>query len=106
MKNSPTLQLALKLWLASLGVRGAAATALMFVAALIVGSMLDKAIIKIDIEMDKIREAMKDKRWRAEATKLYGKAVSRVYTEKEKNEIRKAYLAALGEYASLADRLR
>lgn len=106
MKDSPTLKLAVQLWLASIGVTGLPATFLTFVAALVVGSMLDKGIIVIDIQIDKIREAMKDKRWREQATKLYGKALAKVYTEKEKDEIRKAYMDALGEYASLADRLR
>ena len=106
MKNSPTLKLAVQLWLAASGVTGLPATILAFIAVAILGNMLDKGIILLDIQIDKIREAMKDPRWRDQATKLYGKALSRVYTEKEKDEIRKAYLDALGDYATIADRLR
>ena len=106
MKDSPTLKLAVQLWLAASGVTGLPATILAFIAVAILGNMLDKGIILLDIQIDKIREAMKDERWRDQATKLYGKALARVYTEKEKDEIRKAYLDALGDYATIADRLR
>lgn len=106
MKDSPTLELAVQLWLAAAGVTGLPATILAFIAVAILGNMLDKGIILLDIQIDKIREAMKDPRWRDKATKLYGKALARVYTEKEKDEIRKAYLDALGDYATIADRLR
>lgn len=106
MKHSPTLNLAIKLWLASMGITGFPAWILTVVTAAIIGSLLDRGIILIDIQLDKINEAMKDKRWREQATKIYGKAVARVYTEKEKDEIRKAYLSALGDYATIADRLR
>lgn len=106
MKESPTLKLVIGIWIAKLGLVGLPASALTFIASLVLGSMLDKAIIKIDVFLDTIREAMKDPKWRDEATKLYNKASSRVYTEKEKDEIRKQYLDALGDYASLADRLR
>ena len=106
MKNSPTLKFAVKLWLASLGVTGVPAALLAFIAVSVLGSLLDKGIVEIDVKLDKIREAMKDPKWRAEATNLWGKSLAKVYTEKEKDEIRKDYLRALGEYASLADRLR
>lgn len=106
MKDSPTLKFAVKLWLASLGVSGFPAALLAFIAVAVLGSLLDKGIVDIDVKLDKIREAMKDPKWRAEATKLWGKSLAKVYTEKEKDEIRKDYLRALGEYASIADRLR
>lgn len=106
MKNSPTLELAIQLWLASAGITGFPAWVLTIIALSVVGNMLDRGIILIDIRHDKIKEAMKDKRWRDKATKIYGKAIARVYTEKEKDEIRKTYLDTLGDYASLADRLR
>lgn len=105
MKNSPTLKLAVSLWLAASGITGLPASILSFLAVAILGNMLDRGIILLDIQIDKIREAMKDERWREQATKIYGKAMEKVYTEKEKDEIRKAYLDALGEYASLHDRL-
>ena len=106
MKHSPTLKLVIGIWIAKLGLSAIPAALLTFVAGLVLGSMLDKGIIKVDVFLDTIREAMKDPKWREAATKLYGKASARVYSEEEKNEIRKDYLRALGEYASLADRLR
>lgn len=106
MKNSPTLQFGLKLWIASLGVHGFLASILVLIASAILGSLIDRGILAVDIKLDKIREAMKDPKWRAEATKLWGKSLAKVYTEKEKDEIRKDYLRALGEYATIADRLR
>lgn len=106
MKSSPTLKLVIAIWIAKLGLVGLPASILTFVAALVLGSMLDQAIIKIDVFLDTVREAMKDPKWRDQATALFKTATARVYTEKEKDEIRKQYLDALGDYASLADRLR
>lgn len=106
MRDSPTLQLAVELWLAAIGITGFPAKILSSIATTILGSMMDKVIETIDIKTDKLKQAMKDPVWRDRATALYNKASAKVYTEEEKDAIRKEYLKALGDYASLSDRLR
>lgn len=106
MKNSPTLQLAVELWLAAIGITGFPARIISAIATTILGSMMDKVIDAIDIKTDTLKQAMKEPIWRDRATALYNKASSKVYTEEEKDAIRKEYLKALGDYASLSDRLR
>lgn len=106
MKDSPTLRLAVELWLAAIGVTGFPAKILSAVATFVVGSMMDKVIKSIDIKTDTLKQAMKDPVWRERATALYAKASAKVYSEEEKDAIRKEYLKALGDYASVHDRLR
>lgn len=62
--------------------------------------MLDKGIIQLDIQIDKLKEALKDPQWRDAAEKAYKKASAKVYTEEEKDAIRKQYLDALSKYAT------
>lgn len=100
MKNSFTVQYAVHLWIASLGIAGFPATALGFIAAYVLGSMLDRGIVSLDISIDRLKQALKNPQWRAAAEAAYRKATSKVYTEKEKDEIRKQYLAALDAYIS------
>lgn len=52
----------------------------------------------MDIAIDKLKQALQEKEWKAAAEKAYGKAIAKVYTEKEKDEIRTEYLAALSKY--------
>lgn len=106
MKDSASLRLAIEIWLAAMGVVGFPATLLSFVLVRLIGSMLDFGILKLDISLDRRNQAMKDPRWRDRANKLFTQASAKVYTEKEKDEIRKQYLEALGDYGSIADRLR
>lgn len=88
------------MWLAAIGLTGPFGAFLGFFAAMFLGDLLDKALIKLDIGIDKWKEAMKDPKWRDAAKKAYDKASARVYTEEEKDAIRKEYLDALGEYAT------
>ena len=107
MKNSPTLQLIVEIWLSYMGIRGLFAKIVSSTLTLILGSMIDKKVIlPIDIHQDARKQAMKDPVWRERANALWSKAMSKVYSEEEKDAIRKQYLEALGDYASLADSLR
>lgn len=76
-----------------------------FILSIILGKMLDNGLIVLDIQIDKVKEAMKDPQWRAAAEKAYKTAVARVYTEEEKNVIRKQYLEALARYATYGNGL-
>lgn len=107
MKNSPTLLLTLRIGLSYLGITGWPANLISGLIAMFLGPMIDKNVIRpIDITIDARNQAMKDPRWRDEATRLFSKASAKLYTEEEKDAIRQEYLNALGDYASLADRLR
>lgn len=91
--------------MAAFGLSGIPATIFAFVASRILGEMLDRGIIVLDIQIDKIKEALKDPQWREAAQKAYEKASARVYTEEEKNAIRKEYLDALAKYATYGNGL-
>lgn len=98
MKNSFVVQYGVHLWLASIGLTGPFGAFVAFFATRVLGDMLDRGIIKIDISIDKLKQALKEKDWKDAAEKAYGKAIAKVYTEKEKDEIRTEYLAALSKY--------
>ena len=106
MKNSFVVNYAVHLWIASLGVSGPFGALIAYVAKLILGEMLDRGLIVVDIQMDRLNEALKDSQWRDAAEKAYKKAVAKVYTEEEKDAIRKQYVAALVKYARFGDGLR
>ena len=100
MKNSFVVSYAVKAWITSMGLTGPLGAFVSFFATRLLGSMLDKGMILVDIKMDHLKEAMKDPKWRKEALKYYEMAGQRLYSEDEKNEIRKQYLAALAAYAT------
>lgn len=104
MKNSFILRYAVHRWLLTLG---AATGPVGFIATwfltTILGDIADKAIIKIDLTLDQLKEAMRDDRWKDEALKYYDEASAKVYTEEEKNAIRKKYMDALAGYASFGN---
>lgn len=76
-----------------------------FFATRILGSMLDKGLILVDIKIDQLKEALKDPKWREDALKYYELAGARIYSEDEKNEIRNQYLDALSKYATYGNGL-
>lgn len=106
MKNSPTLHLAVELTLAAFGITGFLAKFLSLIITTVLGFGLDKRIIIFDVSQDAKNQAMKDPIWRERATALWSKASAKVYTEEEKYAIEQEYLKILGDYATLADRLR
>ena len=65
--------------------------------------MLEKGVIVLDITIDKLKEAMKEKEWREAAEKAYAHASEKVFTEEEKDAIRKEYLKALSDYATFSN---
>jgi len=83
-----------------MNVSGPVGALIAIVAKYFLGSMLDRGLIVIDIQIDKLKEALKDPQWREAASKAYAQAQARVYTEEEKNVIRKQYLDAIRKYAT------
>lgn len=83
-----------------MGVGGPIGAVLAFFITRVLGSMLDKGLILVDIGIDQLKQALQDKEWRAEALDHYEKAGARLYTEDEKNAIRNEYLEALKKYAT------
>lgn len=100
MKNSFIINYATNLWLVSVGATGPLGAFLAFFITRILGDMADRGLIKLDIAIDRVKEALKDPQWREAALKAYNKASDKVYTEEEKDEIRKEYMAALSAYAT------
>lgn len=88
-----------------MGVSGPLGAFISFIASNVLGSMLDNGIIKLDITIDRIKEAMKDPMWRVEAQNAYKNATKKVYAEWEKEAIRKEYLDALSKYATYGNGL-
>ena len=106
MKDSFIVQLSVHTWIAGLGLSAFPAAVLGLVARTILGAMADRGIVKLDIGLDALEQARKDPKWRAGAEKLWKKTTAGVYTEKEKDEIRKQYLDALGDFVEFGDGLR
>lgn len=102
MKNSFIVEFAVSLWLKQMGIGGPLASLISFIAKRILGDLLDKGIIILDLSIDSISQAMKESEWREAAQKAYSKAQRRVLNEGEKHEIRREYLDALSRYATLS----
>lgn len=103
MKNSFVVRFGVGLWLTSIGLTGFWAAPVAWIASMILGSLLDKAIIEIDLSIDSLKQAIKEPQWKDEAKKAYDHAMARVYTEKEKNAIRQEYLDALSHFATFGN---
>lgn len=102
MKDSFVVQYSILLWLQAVGVSatGPIGLILIFFLSRVLGSMLDFGILQADIALDKLGQALRSDQWRKAALQAYQRASSKVYTEDEKNAIRKEYLDALTKYVS------
>lgn len=89
--------------MASLGLAGFPAAIVGFFAKIVLGALLDRGIIVVDIQLDKLKEGLKEIEWKTAIEKAYGDALKKVYSEEEKNAIRKEYLDALSKYASFGN---
>lgn len=99
MKNSYVVQLGVGLWLASFGITGPWADFLSWPLSWLIGSFLDKGIYVIDLTINAVKTGMQMEKFKELAQKAHDKAVARVYTEEEKNEIRKQYLDSIRDFA-------
>lgn len=99
MKDSFIVNFALHLWLAHFGIAGPLADLISFFGTRFLGSLLDRGILVIDLTLDSIKLALKEDQYRKLAEAAYKKAIAKVYTEGEKDEVRKQYLDALRDFA-------
>jgi hypothetical protein len=89
-----------RLWLTSIGVTGPLASYLSGPLEWILGSFLDKGIIQIDIKLNSIKTEAEMKSYLEAAEKVQAVAIAKVYTEAEKDEIRRQYLDTIRNFAS------
>lgn len=81
--------------LTSLGIAGPAATLLGFFLRGLVGLLMEDGTFLIDVSLDAYREGAKIPQFEKDAKAAYDKATAKAYSEEEKNEIRRQYLAIL-----------
>jgi len=87
-------QLGSNLLLIQLGINpaGFVGVVLGFLLVGVIGYIVESGIFIIDISLDALREGMKLKEFSKAATLAYDRATAKVYTEKEKEAIRREYL--------------
>ena len=105
MKDSFVLKFLVNKWIILAGVTGFWGGILAWGAAWILGDMADRGIVKLDLKIDDLKQAMKEEKWKKQAVEYYAKAGVRLYTEEEKNAIRNEYLDLLSDYAGFGDGL-
>jgi hypothetical protein len=107
MKDSFILKVAIRLWLTYMKVpTGVLRSFLTWALSLVIGSMMDKGILKIDLTVDAIKFAISQKEFEKEARAVYVVATKKVYTDAEKEVIRQKYLEILRNFVPVNDRLR
>lgn len=99
MKNSFVVQLGVSLWLSSWGITGIFAEFLSPIAAWFLGDIADKEILLIDLTAYAIKLGMQEEKFKKLAKAAHDRAIAKVYSEEEKDAIRKQYLDALREFA-------
>lgn len=97
-RDSFTVQFAVNVWLTSKGLTGFWGKIIGTLAAYFIGEMVDAGILLVDLTSDRLKQALKDVKWKDEALKAYNKASSKVYTEEEKESIREEYRKILDSY--------
>jgi len=90
-----TVRLGVSLILAKFGITGLLAEVIGLPFRGIVGLMIQDGIFLIDVSLDAIKEGQKIPEFEKLATEAWVKATARVYTEGEKDAIRKQYLDLL-----------
>jgi hypothetical protein len=105
VKNSFIVRFLVSKWLVLIGVTGFWAGPLAWVAAYFLGDLADRGLVKLDLKIDDLKEAMRSEKWKKDAVEYYHTAGARLYTEEEKNEIRKKYSDALADYVGFGDGL-
>lgn len=105
MKNSFVVQFLVSKWLLAIGATGFFGGILGIVAAWILGDFADRGIVKIDLNIDQIKEALRDEKWKKQAVEYFHEAGARLYSEEEKNAVRQHYLDALADYVGFGDGL-
>lgn len=63
------------------------------------GAAIEAGVFQVDLMLDSYREGEKLAEFKIEARAAYAKAMARLYTEEEKNEIRKQYRELIKKFA-------
>lgn len=86
------VRLGVGLLLSQFGITGFLGNVLGFFLRGVLGLFMQRGIFTIDVLLDAYREGQKLKEFEAEARAAYDKAIAKVYTEEQKNEIRLQYI--------------
>lgn len=97
-----TVRLGVKLLLANYGIVGFGADVISWFLRGVLGVFLDEGIFLLDLSLDSLREGAKLEEFQKQATAEYEKASKRVYTEAEKNAIRKEYLDIISKFGAIS----
>jgi hypothetical protein len=62
-----------------------------------IGLLIETGVFQIDLLLDAYREGKKIPEFEKAATEAYAKATAKIYSEEQKNEIRKQYLEILSK---------
>lgn len=106
MKDSFIVQLAVKLWLTAMGAPPIVSAIVGPILSWVLGSFADLGILKIDLTIDALKRGMSLAEFNKIAGIEYKKAAAKVYTEGEKDEIRRQYLDTLERFAGFGNGLR
>lgn len=90
-------RLGVSLLLAKFGIVGPAANLISFFIRGLVGLLMEDGTFLIDVSLDAYREGRKIPEFEKAAEAAYRKASAKVYSAKEKNEIRRQYLEILSK---------
>ena len=97
------VQLGVTLILGKFGLVGFPAKIIGGVLRACIGMLMEVGIFQIDIALDALKEGQKLKEFEKDATALYEKAISKVYSEEEKNDIRQQYLKIIARIGSVGN---
>lgn len=101
-KDLFSLKLGVGLWINSLGLGWLGNIIAPFIEWAL-GSMIDFGIFKIDITINAIQEGMKKSEFKDLAQKAHDSAIKKVYTEQEKDAIRRQYLDILSKFVAFGN---
>lgn len=69
----------------------------------VIGLLMEYGIFQIDLALDAYKEGQKLAEFKDAATQAYEKATKKLYTEAEKDAIRKEYLAIISKFGSVGN---
>lgn len=96
------IRLGARLILAKFGlVSGPIFSVLNFIMTSILGFLKEEASFRIDLALDSWREGTKLKDFETEAKAEYDKVTAKIYSEEEKNVIRKQYLELIAKFGAV-----
>lgn len=96
------IRLGVRLILAKYGlVSGPIYSILNFIMTSAIGFLKEEASFRIDLALDSWKEGTKLKDFETEAREMYDKVYAKLYSEEEKNAIRKQYLELIARFGAV-----